>query len=126
VAYIEDPQKLLESVEAVVIATEWPQYQELNYRGKIVVDRRRVERGQERKKLCRYSDLLPALKDGFLCWGLRCQPPWRGVNGFTPLCVTKQLSIFLAISILWPSLRAMPSVASMSAFIFFPVFIIHV
>jgi UDP-glucose 6-dehydrogenase len=34
VAYIEDPQKLVESVEAVVIATEWPQYQELDYRGK--------------------------------------------------------------------------------------------
>jgi UDPglucose 6-dehydrogenase len=49
VTYIEDPQKLLESVEAVVIATEWPQYQELDYRGKIEVDRRRIERGQERK-----------------------------------------------------------------------------
>jgi UDP-N-acetyl-D-mannosaminuronate dehydrogenase len=71
-AYIEDPQKLLESVEAVVIATEWPQYQKLDYRGKIVVDRRRIERGQETKKLCRYSDLLPALKNGFLFWGLGC------------------------------------------------------
>jgi hypothetical protein len=89
VAYIEDPQKLLESVEAVVIATEWPQYQKLDYRGKIVVDGRRIERGQETKKLWRYSDLLPALKDGFLCWGSRVLAPWRGINDFTPLCVTK-------------------------------------
>jgi UDPglucose 6-dehydrogenase len=49
VAYIEDPQKLLESVEAVVTAAEWPQYQKLDYRGKMVVDRRRIERGQETK-----------------------------------------------------------------------------
>jgi UDPglucose 6-dehydrogenase len=47
VAYIEDPQKLLESVEAVVIATEWPQYQKLDYRGKIVVDGRRIEKARE-------------------------------------------------------------------------------
>jgi len=49
VAYIEDPQKLVESVEAVVIATEWPQYQELDYRGKIVVDGRRIEKAREAK-----------------------------------------------------------------------------
>ena len=45
--YIEDPQKLLESVEAVVIAAEWPQYQKLDYRGKIVVDGRRIEKARE-------------------------------------------------------------------------------
>jgi choline kinase len=49
VTYIEDPQKLLESVEAVVIATEWPQYQKLDYRGKIVVDGRRIEKAREAK-----------------------------------------------------------------------------
>jgi len=49
VAYVEDAQRLLDMVEAVVIATEWPQYEALNYKGKIVVDGRRVEKAREAK-----------------------------------------------------------------------------
>lgn len=49
VIYMNDPQKLLEETEAVIIATEWPQYSQLDYRGKIVVDGRRVEKAREAK-----------------------------------------------------------------------------
>ncbi|MEM1610501.1 MAG: UDP-glucose/GDP-mannose dehydrogenase family protein [Sulfolobales archaeon] len=49
VIYAEDPQELLNEVEAVVIATEWPQYETLDYRGKIVVDGRRVKKAKEAK-----------------------------------------------------------------------------
>jgi len=49
VAYVEDAQRLLDMVEAVVIATEWPQYETLNYKGKVVVDGRRVEKAREAK-----------------------------------------------------------------------------
>lgn len=46
VILVEDPQKLVDSVEAVVIATEWPEYENLSYKGKIVVDGRRVEKAR--------------------------------------------------------------------------------
>jgi len=46
---VEDAQRLLDMVEAVVIATEWPQYETLNYKEKIVVDGRRVEKAREAK-----------------------------------------------------------------------------
>lgn len=49
VVYVEDPQALLDSVEAVVIATEWPQYERLNYKNVIVIDGRRVEKAREAK-----------------------------------------------------------------------------
>jgi len=49
VTYVEDAQRLLDLVEAVVIATEWPQYEALNYKGKVVVDGRRVEKAREAK-----------------------------------------------------------------------------
>lgn len=49
VVYVEDPQALLDSVEAVVIATEWPQYERLNYKNVIVIDGRRIEKAREAK-----------------------------------------------------------------------------
>ncbi|MEN2999240.1 MAG: UDP-glucose/GDP-mannose dehydrogenase family protein [Acidilobaceae archaeon] len=47
VRYYEDPQRLIEDSEAVVIATEWEEYELLDYRGKIVIDGRRVEKARE-------------------------------------------------------------------------------
>jgi UDPglucose 6-dehydrogenase len=38
-------------VEAVVIATEWSEYENLSYKDKIVVDGRRVERARRTAKL---------------------------------------------------------------------------
>jgi len=49
VIYIEDPQKLIEITDAVVIATAWPQYEKLNYKNAIVIDGRRVEKAREAK-----------------------------------------------------------------------------
>lgn len=49
VVYVEDPQRLLDEVEGVVIAADWPQYERLDYRGKVVVDGRRIEKAREAK-----------------------------------------------------------------------------
>lgn len=51
VKLIENPQELLDIVEAVVIATEWPEYENLDYRGKIVVDGRRVEKARREARV---------------------------------------------------------------------------
>jgi len=47
VTYVDDPQRLLDSVEAVVIATAWPQYEQLDYRNVIVIDGRYVKKARE-------------------------------------------------------------------------------
>ncbi|MCS7107038.1 MAG: UDP-glucose/GDP-mannose dehydrogenase family protein [Acidilobaceae archaeon] len=47
VTYYGDPQSLVRDSEAVVIATEWREYELLDYRGKVVVDGRRVEKARE-------------------------------------------------------------------------------
>ncbi|ABL88661.1 UDP-glucose 6-dehydrogenase [Pyrobaculum islandicum DSM 4184] len=49
VTYVEDPQALLDQVEGVIIATAWPQYEGLDYRGKVVVDGRYVKKAREAK-----------------------------------------------------------------------------
>ncbi|MEM4971316.1 MAG: UDP-glucose/GDP-mannose dehydrogenase family protein [Sulfolobales archaeon] len=49
VKYIENPQELLKNVEAVIIATEWPIYEKLDYRETIVIDGRRIEKAREAK-----------------------------------------------------------------------------
>jgi UDPglucose 6-dehydrogenase len=51
VKLVENPQELIDTVEAVVIATEWSEYENLDYRGKIVVDGRRVERARRTAKV---------------------------------------------------------------------------
>ena len=47
VEFAETPEKVLEAAEAIVIVTEWPQYEELDYRGKIVVDGRRIRKAEK-------------------------------------------------------------------------------
>jgi UDPglucose 6-dehydrogenase len=51
VKLVENPQELIDIVEAVVIATEWSEYENLNYKDKIVVDGRRVERARRTAKV---------------------------------------------------------------------------
>jgi len=49
VVYVEDPQFLIDNTEAVVIATAWPQYEELNYTNTIVIDGRRIKKARKAK-----------------------------------------------------------------------------
>ena len=49
VVYVEDPQFLIDNTDAVVIATAWPQYEELNYTNAIVIDGRRIKKAREAK-----------------------------------------------------------------------------
>ncbi len=35
--------------DAILIVTEWEEFDELDYRGKIVIDRRRIEKAREAK-----------------------------------------------------------------------------
>jgi UDPglucose 6-dehydrogenase len=51
VKLVENPQELIDMVEAVVIATEWSEYENLNYKDKIVVDGRRVEEARRTAKV---------------------------------------------------------------------------
>jgi UDPglucose 6-dehydrogenase len=51
VKLVENPQELVDAVEAVIIATEWSEYENLDYRGKIVVDGRRVEGARRTAKV---------------------------------------------------------------------------
>ena len=46
-----NPQDLIDKVEAVIIATEWPEYENLNYKDKIVVDGRRIEKARREAKI---------------------------------------------------------------------------
>ncbi|MEM1831476.1 MAG: UDP-glucose/GDP-mannose dehydrogenase family protein [Desulfurococcaceae archaeon] len=47
VEFAEAPEKVLEVAEAIVIVTDWPQYEELDYSGKIVVDGRRIKKAEK-------------------------------------------------------------------------------
>jgi UDPglucose 6-dehydrogenase len=49
VVYVKDPQSLIDNTDAVVIATAWPQYEELNYTNTIVIDGRRIKKAREAK-----------------------------------------------------------------------------
>ncbi|MEM2637043.1 MAG: UDP-glucose/GDP-mannose dehydrogenase family protein [Candidatus Korarchaeota archaeon] len=41
--YVDDPQEGVQVADAVIIATEWPEYSELDYSGKIVIDGRGIK-----------------------------------------------------------------------------------
>jgi len=51
VKLIPSPQDLVDSVEAIIIATEWPEYENLDYRGKIVIDGRRIEKARREARV---------------------------------------------------------------------------
>jgi len=51
VAIVGNPQELIDMVDVVVIATEWPEYENLDYKGKIVVDGRRVEKARREARI---------------------------------------------------------------------------
>lgn len=46
VEFAEIPEKVLEVAEAIVIVTDWSQYEELDYSGKIVIDGRRIKKAE--------------------------------------------------------------------------------
>ncbi|RLI73176.1 UDP-glucose 6-dehydrogenase [Archaeoglobales archaeon] len=48
IRYAETPEDVLNS-DAVLIVTEWEEFEKLNYKGKIVIDGRRVEKAREAK-----------------------------------------------------------------------------
>lgn len=47
IEFAEVPEDVLKKTEIIVIATEWPQYEELDYSGKIIVDGRRVKKAEK-------------------------------------------------------------------------------
>lgn len=46
VEYAEEAQKAVDEADAIVIATEWEDYEKISYVGKIVVDGRRIEKAR--------------------------------------------------------------------------------
>ncbi len=51
IEYAATPEEVLASVDAVVIATEWPEFEALDYRGLAVIDGRRCERARKTARL---------------------------------------------------------------------------
>jgi UDPglucose 6-dehydrogenase len=51
IEYVESPEALLTSVDAVVIATEWPLFETLDYTGLVVIDGRRCEQAHRTARL---------------------------------------------------------------------------
>jgi len=47
IEFAEIPEKVLEVAEAIVIVTDWSQYEELDYSGKIVIDGKRIKKAEE-------------------------------------------------------------------------------
>ena len=45
ISYAESPRDVLDA-DAVLIATEWKEFEDLNYKGKLVIDGRRIERAR--------------------------------------------------------------------------------
>jgi len=57
VAYFEDPYKMVKGTDAIVVATEWPEYKELDFwkvrdlmKGKLIIDGRNLLDPEEMKK----------------------------------------------------------------------------
>lgn len=51
ITYVDDPQKLIDMSDAIIIATEWSQYEYLNYQNKIVIDGRRLKKAEKEAKI---------------------------------------------------------------------------
>ncbi|MGC9445356.1 MAG: UDP-glucose dehydrogenase family protein [Candidatus Methanospirareceae archaeon] len=47
ITYATSPEDVLMNTDAVLIVTEWPEFEDLNYRDKIVIDGRRVEKAKK-------------------------------------------------------------------------------
>ncbi|ASJ16045.1 UDP-glucose 6-dehydrogenase [Thermococcus chitonophagus] len=47
IAYAETAQEVLNSTDVILILTEWPEFEELDYSGKIVIDGRRVKNAEK-------------------------------------------------------------------------------
>jgi UDP-glucose 6-dehydrogenase len=47
--YVNNSYSLVEAIKAVVIATAWPQYEELNYTNTIVIDGRRIKKQEKQR-----------------------------------------------------------------------------
>lgn len=47
IEYVSSGKEVLERSDAVLIVTEWPEFEELDYSGKIVIDGRRVRKAEE-------------------------------------------------------------------------------
>lgn len=51
IEFIESCRDALERVEIVLITTEWPEFEELDYSGKIVIDGRRIKKAEKSAKI---------------------------------------------------------------------------
>jgi UDPglucose 6-dehydrogenase len=46
IRYVDTPEEVLEKTDIVLIATDWKDFEDLNYTGKLVVDGKRIERAK--------------------------------------------------------------------------------
>jgi len=51
ITYANSPEKVLDATDVILIVTEWKEFEELDYSGKIVVDGRRVKKAEETAKI---------------------------------------------------------------------------
>ena len=47
IGYAKSAQKVIDKSDAVLIVTEWKEFEELSYKGKIVIDGRRIEKAMK-------------------------------------------------------------------------------
>jgi len=51
IEYARSGQKVIDKSDAVLIVTEWKEFENLDYRGKIVIDGRRIEKAMKEAKI---------------------------------------------------------------------------
>jgi UDPglucose 6-dehydrogenase len=49
IEYVKKPEEVLKKCEIILILTEWKEFERLNYKNKIVIDGRRIEKAKEAK-----------------------------------------------------------------------------
>jgi len=47
IGYTKSAQEVIDKSDAVLIVTEWKEFKELSYKGKIVIDGRRIEKAMK-------------------------------------------------------------------------------
>jgi len=47
IGYAKSAQEVIDKSDAVLIVTEWKEFKELSYKGKIVIDGRRIEKAMK-------------------------------------------------------------------------------
>ena len=51
IEYAKSAQEVIDKSDAVLIVTEWKEFEELDYSGKIVIDGRRIEKAMREAKI---------------------------------------------------------------------------